>query len=382
MKPPLQRYLLAVVLPSGLAIVATLLAAESVWREVSVTSRARVARMVLEAPQQELGHATDSITAAAVPTTSLDPGDPAVIRALSGDTVTGIRASGTVPEVFALLPPRGSDPPGSVRFARAPLQPRSAALVGRASGYVTALYLEGRRRWGTERPPGPQALPKPLPASLDGGAVVSLGGGGDGPPLLAAFAAPSSPSPRSISLPLLPVFGLLLLFATLAARNQMAGASGRRSSGLATSRVMLALVPVLTAGAFQVQVGRMLEERAHHEAATDVARERAAAAALGVLAVSSGPIAVAGLAPAGDDPMDRSAAPGPVERCQRRARVVGFVLGAWLVLVVVTAARRSHPRAQFMRVPSASSDRPRTGAVRAKRGTATRNLSPSGRSNV
>jgi hypothetical protein len=332
-----------VVLPSGMAIATTLVTAESAWREVSASSHARVARMVLGAFQQELGHATDSLTEAAEPTTSLDPEDPSVTRALSGDTITGIRASGTVPEVFVLTPPRGSDPPGSVRFARAPLQPRSAAVVGRASGYATALYLEGRRWWGTEPPPGPQALPRPLPTSLDGGSLVALGGAGDPQPLLAALATPSSPPPRSISLPLLPAFGLLLLFATLAARNQMAGGSGRRSLGRVTSTILLALVPALAAGAFQVQVERLLRERTHQAATTDIARERAAMAALSAPGASSGPVAFAGLPPAGEDAIDGSGASGSLERFRRRSRVGTLALGIWLALVGATAARRSRP---------------------------------------
>jgi len=282
------------------------------------------------------------LISAAEPTTSLDAADPAVTRAMAGDTVTGIRTAGAVPEVFVLMAPRRSDPPGSVRFARAPLQPRAAALVGSASGYATALYLNGHRWAGTEPPPGPEALPRPLPASLAAGAVVALGGNRDDAPLLAALVVPSSPPRHPLALPLLPVFGLLLVFATLAARGQITGHTGRRRSlGRFAWTVLLALVPALTAGAFQVQVGRLLQERARRTVVTDVAHERAAKAALAGAGASASPAAFTGLGAGGDDAARGPDAADAVERFQRRSRGIALALGAWLVLVGGTAARRS-----------------------------------------
>lgn len=276
MKRPYIEYLLALVLPSALAVLAILVVARSEWREVHRTSDARAARILLAAFERELGQATDSVVAAGTATTAVDTTQTAVNRAMAGDTVTGIRPGNGAPEVFALTPPSAGDPPGSVRLAATPLDAGVPGRIGRATGYALSMYLNGRRWASTEVPAGPEALPgrgSPPPE----GALAALGGGTAAEAAVVALARGLERVPGPVPVPLVLTIALLLLFATLSGWIQIAGKPRGDRPRRSRSMVLLALIPPLTAGAFMLQMDRAFEARAREVGAADLTRALAVA---------------------------------------------------------------------------------------------------------
>jgi hypothetical protein len=283
LKRPYLTYLLAVVLPSVLAVGAILAAALSEWSQVRRASDARLAHILLTAFEQDLGRATDSLVAAAEATTALDGAQAAVRRALAGDTVTGIRPAGPTAEVFALAPPGDRDPPGSVRFASTPLDGTMPRRIGRATGYALSLYLNGRRWASTDDPAGPEELPEEG-AEASYGALAALGGV---PAARAAVVAVTRRLDRvrgPVPVPLVLTIGLLFVFAALSGWIQIAGGPPGTPPGRSRSMVLLALVPALTAGAFAIQLERAFEARLHDSDTGDLVRALAAAGVRGVTA--------------------------------------------------------------------------------------------------
>jgi hypothetical protein len=353
LKRPYLAYLLAVVLPSALAVAAILAVAGSEWSEVRHASDARVAHVLLTAFEQDLGRATDSVVAAATATADADSTQPAVARALAGDTVTGIRPDGGAPEVFALTPPLDGDPVGSVRYAGAPLDGTLPTRIGRATGYTLSLYLNGRRWASTEEPAGPEVLPRagsPPPA----GALAALGGGAVTDAAVVALARRRDQVPGPVPVPLVLTIALLLLFAALSGWVQIAGRSCGDPPRRSRSMVLLAVIPALTAGAFMVQMDREFEARLREVDTGDltVAGPAPALAALptppasltatGRVVTQRGPSAYAArrteagavLVATTPDASPRRA------RLRRRARGIAAVLAAWLLCVGVVYAVR------------------------------------------
>ncbi|MDP2956526.1 MAG: hypothetical protein Q8N53_08895 [Longimicrobiales bacterium] len=213
-------YLLAIVLPAALTVGGGVLLADRAWEGLRRDSQARAGRMALAALEHDLG-----------------------------DTV---------------------------RAASAPL-PSSAAQVGRATGYRTALYLSGRRWDATDPPPGPPEIDAGLLDALAGspggvpfadaeaeGMLVSLTAGAGTASAFAVLAAAPRGGRTALPLPLLLVMGLLLAFASLAGWIQLGGDPG---VGRPRSLLLLSLVPTLTALGFLVHADRL-----YRDAATDANR--------------------------------------------------------------------------------------------------------------
>ena len=143
-----------VVAPSAVAIVLAVAVAGTAWAELDRTSHGRVAAMVLAALDQELARSASEAVQAAVPAPDPDPQDPAVRRALSGDTITGYRASSGTLEVVVVL----ADADSVIRTGTAPVPSAFVDRVSRATGYATSIYVRGTRWTGTARAPGPERL--------------------------------------------------------------------------------------------------------------------------------------------------------------------------------------------------------------------------------
>ncbi len=283
MKRPYLTYLLAVVLPSALAVAAILAVARSEWAEVLHASDARVAHILVAAFEQDLGGETDSLVANAAPTSGLDTTQATVGRALVGDTVTGLRTSGASPEVFVLAPPADGDPAASVRFASAPLEGDAPGRIGRATGYALSLYLNGRRWASTEEPAGPETLPAPG-APRPAGALAALGGGTFGDATIVALARRHDRVPGPVPVPLVLTIALLLLFAALSGWIQISGRPRGAPPRRSRTMVLLALVPALTAGAFMIQMDWEFDTRLRETSAEDLSRALASASVRGVTA--------------------------------------------------------------------------------------------------
>lgn len=406
MKHPYTTYLLAVVLPSTLAVGVTLTRVRSAWEDIRHESDARVAHTTLQVFQQDLGQAVDSLIARAEPA-EMDTTSSTVKRALAGDTVTGLSTSGAVPEVFVLAPPHPGGPANLPRLASETLTPYAPAQVGRATGYRVALYLRAKRWTATDGSAGPDqvdpatqralaAFPGGLSLEPDqgGGALVGLGSDAVALPGVAAWAAPRVPPPGPLRLPLLLVMALLLLFAVLAGWIQLSARGEDRGNTLA-SLLLVALVPALTAWVFQVQADRLFKNAARQATAGDLTRGLAVASARNVTDFPEtvrdltgfqatvmrdgqveastftmpGPTITTLPAPPGSfttsgrivTPEGPSAyvalrtsrgatlvvtAPEPVGRIrdlQRHIRAVGIALATWLVMVGVFLAVRQRP---------------------------------------
>lgn len=227
-EPPLRRtyllYLLAVVLPAALAAAGGAALADRALRELRRDSQRHVAGMAL--------------------------------KALEEDAAEG------------LLP--------------------STAQVGRASGYRTALYADGRREAATEPPPGPETLaPELLAASSSpGGTTLRVPGTGGTEAVLVSgpgrrgsagtytvLVAPADPVGTLLPLPLVPVAGLLFLFASLAGWIQLAGTHG----GRAASFLLLSAVPALTAWGLLVESDRLYRHAESEAERRDLSRALAVA---------------------------------------------------------------------------------------------------------
>jgi len=172
-----------------------------------------------------------------------------------------------------------------------------AIQVGQATGYRTALYLDGLRGAATEPPPGPEALsaeqlaalaatPAGVPfADAEGeGTLVaaSLSGTADRDGRFAVLVAAPRRGGTAIPLPRLLVSALLLVFAALAGWIQLAGhpPGGAR---MRTS-LLVAMVPALTAWGSLIHADRLYREAAADTERRDLTRALAVARARGVTA--------------------------------------------------------------------------------------------------
>lgn len=295
MKHPFRTFMLLVVVPAAVALLATVEVARSAWSELHAASHGRVAGMTLAALDQELGAAAGQAVEAAVPVDDADPDDPAVRRALAGDTVRGYRADGDGLEVVAVL---GGQDGGPVRMGTAPIDPRLASRIGGATGYRTAVYVRGARFSGTTPPVGPDRIPDAVTWAENGGARLDGGvlrSGPGSPPVLAVLAVPTNPPPPAVPRPVILVLGLLLLFSTLAAWIQLARPTGTAVTAPAgLSFGMLALIPMLAMVGLASHVDRTHEERVEGVVARDLSRALSAASAQAVAASPSAVRALTG----------------------------------------------------------------------------------------
>ena len=94
---------------------------------------------------------------------------------------------------------------------------------------------------------------------------------------VSALAVPRDPPTDVVPVPLLLVMGLLLVFAVLAGWIHTGGQPPQGRSASGRSLVLLALVPVLTAGAFMVQTTRLFREHAAEANVRDLTRGLAVA---------------------------------------------------------------------------------------------------------
>jgi len=278
--------MIVVVLPSMGAVTAGALVNRRAWTELRTASSAWVGTVALNALQEDLVVAVDSLAAAALPT-PVAPEDPAWARGSGGDTVSALRPRGSGAEVMVLTAPRPGDPPGSLRFAGAPL-PVAPLTIAQVTASRLTLYLNGRRALATPDPIGPDTLPRETLLALsaapgglamaggNGGALVALDRPPGLPPSVAVMVEPVSPSGPSLPLPLLLVVGLLFVFACLAGWIQLGGDAevgrDRRRSVL-----VVAAVPILAAFGFLVQADRSFEAAARTGATRDLARALAVA---------------------------------------------------------------------------------------------------------
>lgn len=292
MKRRYLAYLVIAVLPSVAAVAAGAVATQRAWGAVGSASWSWVGTMALNAFQEDLVGMVDSLATAAQPT-QVDPRDAAWERVSRGDTVSAMRPRASGAEVMVLRAAEPGDPPGSLRYAGAPL-PDAPLVVARAAGSRLSLYLNGRRVLTTRDSLGPDTIPREtlvaLSAATEGldlddvdGALVALDRPVGLPPSVAVMVAPmTSPSPP-IPLSLLLVVGLLFLFAAVAGWIQFGAGQTGTDSGRRRSLVLVSLVPVLTALGFLVQSDRLFQEAARSGLARNLTRALAASSARGVV---------------------------------------------------------------------------------------------------
>jgi len=282
-------YIIVALVPSIAAAGTGAAAARRAWADLHVTSSVRVGTMALNALQDDLARSVDSLTATAQPT-AVDTDDPAWVRVSAGDTVTGLRPRSSGVEVMVLLPGEMGDPPGTLRYAGAPLPP-TPLIVARATGTRLSLYMNGRRVLATPDLPGPDTLPhetiEALAASpqrlawdaLAGVALTALDHPVGLTPSLTALVAPSTRPDAALPPSLLLVAGLLFLFGGLAGWIQL-GASEGGHRGRA-SILVVSLVPVLTSLGFLARTDQLFQRASHAAASRSLARGLAVASALG-----------------------------------------------------------------------------------------------------
>jgi len=229
---PYLVYILAVMLPATLIVVAGALLGERTWGELRRASQGRVGMMALAAHRQDMASWSTSDT------------------------------------------------------------PVSVVEVGRATGHPTALYVEGRREVATEPPPGPEVLEAELldalASSPEGipwtdaeheGMLVAPRAGSVGERRLAVLVAAPRARSTAIPMPQLLVSALLLVFASLAGWIQLAG---HPRGGRPASFLLVAMVPVLTAWVSLIQADRLYREAVADTERMDLTRAMAVARVRGV----------------------------------------------------------------------------------------------------
>ena len=240
MKRPFLSFLLVVVRPAGVCMGITYSMAHDAWGAVQRDAHTRVAHMVLATTTAELRR-------------------------------------------------KGMEEEATVRDA----PPRAPTMVGRSTGYRTALYLEGRRWTGTDPLAGPERLPEQVAGQVGPGEGTPVGENpaqgvflarnvGPSPPRLVALAAPRTAAGPLLAPAVLLVMGLLLLFGALTGWIQLARRD-RHEGGLALGGVVApALVPALATLVFFIHADRSFQESANRMAARDLGRGLAVASAAGV----------------------------------------------------------------------------------------------------
>lgn len=252
-KRPYLTYLLAAVVPSAVAAVVLVAAADDAWATRLEDSHRRVADMVLKVVDQELARTAEALLPAAAPVPEADPADPSVVRAMAGDTLTGYRPGASGLEVVVVL---GGSDGGPVRMAAGPVDPAHLHRLSGSTGYALASYVRGVRWAAAPEGTGPETLDERLLSRAGERQTGVQAPGGSGwvhahpgtgtPPALVALVAPPAPLQPAVERPVLLVVGLLLLFAVLAGWIQLVGPSpGGHTAPSRASVGLLALLPGL-----------------------------------------------------------------------------------------------------------------------------------------
>ena len=250
-----------------------------------------VGSMALSALQEDLVGMVDSLATAAQPT-QVAPQDPSWERVSRGETISAMRPRDGGAEVMVLTAPVPGDPPGTLRYAGAPL-PEAPILVARSAGARLSLFLNGRRVLTTRDSLGPDTLPRETLVALSAAPQGLALGGMDGalvaldhpvglPPSVAVMVAPGTTPGPPLPLSLLLVVGLLFLFAAVVGWIQLGAARTRDDGGRKRSIVLVSLVPVLTALSFLAQSDRLFQDAARSGVQRDLTRALAVSDARGV----------------------------------------------------------------------------------------------------
>jgi hypothetical protein len=292
MRRPYLIYILAVVFPSALTVAAGLSLAGWGWVSLRHASETRTARAALVALEQDIATTVVTLVQEAQPRPDVEVEEALLGRALAGDTADVLAGVGADAQIHVARPPEEGDPPGTVRWAAAPL-PHSAIQAAGTAGYRGALYVGGRQSMATTPAPGPENLDRGIQAILGRtpagvpldemdtqGVIVPLVGVEGSPPPVAVLISSPSPGAVPLPIPLLLVMALLLLFACLAGWIQLTGESPATGGG---SFALLALVPALTAWGFLVHGERLFSEAVTESDGRDLSRAVAIARLRGVL---------------------------------------------------------------------------------------------------
>jgi hypothetical protein len=288
-KRPFLTFLVGVVVPCGIAMLVTANSASKAWSDLYLTSHTHVGRMVLSAFEEDLASAVSELATEVEPFPDADPSVPAIQRAMTGDTVTGLLRT---TEGVELMVTFGDT--SLVFYGARVIRPTAANQVARASGYEAAMYFNGGFWGGTESFSFPGTLDEAVlleAASNRGGvrlpgaqAVLQAASPRAGTPApLAAMAAPRRPPEPSVERRAILVLALLLVFSCLVGWIQLArpptSENPRRPGPWSIG--ILALVPALTATLFLVHLTRNFEVAAAEATIRDLTRGLAVAGARG-----------------------------------------------------------------------------------------------------
>jgi len=201
---------------------------------------------------------TQSEFAARAPAVDVSPPyDPAVRRALAGDTVAGLASTSTSLELTVVV----ADSSGVVRMIREPFHPRFLDVLPGDLG--VSIYLRGRRSATTDPPLGPISLDDTMGEALTDAATgvryVASGargmfGGvrarpGAAPDLVLLVGEAGLPSRGRWILSLLPVPAIVLFLALTAAWTLARSHSASAQKPSFVQSVLVASIPVLAGAA-------------------------------------------------------------------------------------------------------------------------------------
>ncbi len=177
----LRLFLLAVVLPLGLAAGAGSVLVARASESALLDSQARMGGAAAQMFRLDMAELAQALARDAQPVSNLDPESPAAQAALRGDTVAALGSVGVTLQLTVVLadlvePPRASRSLGSARIrAKAtPFQPSFLPTLEENTGYRSAIYFRGKRTAVSRDGFGPEALSESQLARLgsEGGAPI------------------------------------------------------------------------------------------------------------------------------------------------------------------------------------------------------------------
>jgi hypothetical protein len=195
------------------------------------------------------------------------PYDPAVKRALAGDTVAGLASTATSLELTVVV----ADSAGTVRLIREAFHPPLLDVFPTLTNLGLSIYLRGQRSATTDPPLGPLTLARTtlekiaaagtgIRYSEDGGrgvfgGVQSRPGSEPDLVLLAGEAGVGTTRGRWL-LTLLPILVIVLFLAVTAAWTMMRSSSDAALGTSFAQSALVALIPVLAGAAILVAIDR------------------------------------------------------------------------------------------------------------------------------
>jgi hypothetical protein len=219
--------------------------------------------LLIQALGQSQGDFADR--APVVPVTP--PYDPAVQRALAGDTVAGLASTDTSLELTVVV----ADSAGTVRMIRESFHPPLLDVFPTLTNLGLSIYLRGRRSATTDPPLGPVTLAKTTLARIAAtgsalryaeegarGVFVSVQSRPGSEPelvLLAGEAGVGSTRGRWL-LTLLPILVIVLFLAVTAAWTMVRSSSDAALGTSLAQSALVALIPVLAGSAILVAIDR------------------------------------------------------------------------------------------------------------------------------